>query len=317
MTGAAGATYLVIFRLVQGVGGAFLLANSAAILTDAFPANQRGMALGINNIVGVSGIVHRPGARRSAGPDQLAPGVPHLRPGRAVRDRLGLHEAARTEPPAEGREGRLARQHHVRARTDPDHGLDHVRDPSLRTPRDGLGQPAGAGSRRRRGAIADRLRDHRDAHRGADVPAAAAADPRIQRRHALNISGVRITWRPDVHVDHLAAGDLATSARRRLHADPATRRHLHAAVDGRDAHLGPAVRDPLRPLRLAPVRDRRDDRHRDRVRLPLAAADQLLLPGVRARAAVDGLLDGHVRLTEPRGGDEQPAARRTAAPAAR
>jgi MFS family permease len=56
MTGAAGATYLVVFRLFQGVGGAFLLANSSAILTDAFPANQRGMALGINNIVGVSGM---------------------------------------------------------------------------------------------------------------------------------------------------------------------------------------------------------------------------------------------------------------------
>ena len=56
MTGSAGATYLVVFRLFQGVGGAFLLANSAAILTDAFPANQRGMALGINNIVGVSGM---------------------------------------------------------------------------------------------------------------------------------------------------------------------------------------------------------------------------------------------------------------------
>ena len=56
MTGKAGATYLILFRLVQGVGGACLLANSAAILTDAFPANQRGMALGINNIVGVSGM---------------------------------------------------------------------------------------------------------------------------------------------------------------------------------------------------------------------------------------------------------------------
>ncbi len=56
MTGRAGATYLIGFRLVQGVGGACLLANSAAILTDAFPANQRGMALGINNIVGVSGL---------------------------------------------------------------------------------------------------------------------------------------------------------------------------------------------------------------------------------------------------------------------
>ena len=56
LTGAAGATYLVGFRLLQGAGGACLMANSAAILTDAFPANQRGMALGINNIVGVSGM---------------------------------------------------------------------------------------------------------------------------------------------------------------------------------------------------------------------------------------------------------------------
>jgi MFS family permease len=56
MTGTNGALFLVGFRIVQGVGGACLLANSAAILTDAFPANQRGMALGINNIVGVSGM---------------------------------------------------------------------------------------------------------------------------------------------------------------------------------------------------------------------------------------------------------------------
>ncbi len=56
MTGRAGATYLIVFRIVQGVGGACLLANAAAILTDAFPVNQRGMALGINNIVGVSGM---------------------------------------------------------------------------------------------------------------------------------------------------------------------------------------------------------------------------------------------------------------------
>jgi MFS family permease len=55
LTGPAGALYLIGFRVVQGVGGACLLANSAAIITDAFPPNQRGMALGINNIVGVSG----------------------------------------------------------------------------------------------------------------------------------------------------------------------------------------------------------------------------------------------------------------------
>ncbi len=56
MTGQAGAAYLIGFRILQGVGGACLLANAAAIITDAFPADQRGMALGINNIVGVSGL---------------------------------------------------------------------------------------------------------------------------------------------------------------------------------------------------------------------------------------------------------------------
>jgi MFS family permease len=50
MTGRDGAAYLIVFRIVQGVGAAFLLANAAAIITDAFPPNQRGMALGINNI---------------------------------------------------------------------------------------------------------------------------------------------------------------------------------------------------------------------------------------------------------------------------
>src|SRR5947208_7036418 len=56
MTGQGGALYLIVFRIFQGIGGACLLANAAAIITDAFPANQRGMALGINNIVGVSGM---------------------------------------------------------------------------------------------------------------------------------------------------------------------------------------------------------------------------------------------------------------------
>jgi MFS family permease len=56
LTGSSGADYLIILRIVQGVGGACLMANAAAIITDAFPAHQRGMALGINNIVGVSGM---------------------------------------------------------------------------------------------------------------------------------------------------------------------------------------------------------------------------------------------------------------------
>ena len=54
-TGNSAAMQIIIFRLVQGIGGAFLMANSTAILTDAFPPNQRGLAMGINMIAGTSG----------------------------------------------------------------------------------------------------------------------------------------------------------------------------------------------------------------------------------------------------------------------
>jgi EmrB/QacA subfamily drug resistance transporter len=55
MTGADGAIWLIIMRVFQGVGGAMVFANSAAILTDVFPSHQRGMALGINGVAGTSG----------------------------------------------------------------------------------------------------------------------------------------------------------------------------------------------------------------------------------------------------------------------
>ena len=55
MSGTAGALWLIIMRVFQGVGGAFLFANSSAILTDAFPQNQRGLALGINSVAAIAG----------------------------------------------------------------------------------------------------------------------------------------------------------------------------------------------------------------------------------------------------------------------
>lgn len=51
----AGALWLIGWRVIQGVGGAMLMALSAAILTDAFPSNQRGMALGFNMVAAVTG----------------------------------------------------------------------------------------------------------------------------------------------------------------------------------------------------------------------------------------------------------------------
>ncbi len=55
LTGGQGALWLILWRVVQAFGGAMLMANAAAILTDAFPANKRGMALGVNQIAGISG----------------------------------------------------------------------------------------------------------------------------------------------------------------------------------------------------------------------------------------------------------------------
>src|SRR4249919_1022121 len=55
LSGTAGVLYLIIMRLLQGVGGALLMANSSAIITDAFPADQRGLALGLNMVAGIAG----------------------------------------------------------------------------------------------------------------------------------------------------------------------------------------------------------------------------------------------------------------------
>ena len=55
MHGTAAALWLIFWRIVQGIGGAFLFANSTAILTDAFPSNQRGTALGLNSIAAIAG----------------------------------------------------------------------------------------------------------------------------------------------------------------------------------------------------------------------------------------------------------------------
>jgi len=56
-TGTLGAWELVGFRVVQGIGGAFLFANSAALITDAFPHDERGKALGINQVAAMGGSV--------------------------------------------------------------------------------------------------------------------------------------------------------------------------------------------------------------------------------------------------------------------
>jgi MFS family permease len=55
LSGAAGAVWLIAMRILQGIGAAFLMANSSAIVTDAFPEDQRGLALGINAVAAIAG----------------------------------------------------------------------------------------------------------------------------------------------------------------------------------------------------------------------------------------------------------------------
>ncbi len=55
MDGSQAALWMIVMRIGQGVGGAFLFANSSAILTDAFPHDQRGLALGVNAVAGIAG----------------------------------------------------------------------------------------------------------------------------------------------------------------------------------------------------------------------------------------------------------------------
>jgi EmrB/QacA subfamily drug resistance transporter len=54
-TGSTGAMEMIVMRVIQGIGGSMLFANSTAILTDAFPEDERGTAMGINMIAGIAG----------------------------------------------------------------------------------------------------------------------------------------------------------------------------------------------------------------------------------------------------------------------
>jgi EmrB/QacA subfamily drug resistance transporter len=57
---AANGTELILWRIVQGIGGAFLFANSGALVTDAFPREQLGLAMGTNTMVAAVGLVLGP-----------------------------------------------------------------------------------------------------------------------------------------------------------------------------------------------------------------------------------------------------------------
>ena len=170
MTGAAGALWLIIMRIFQGVGGAFLFANSSAILTDAFPENERGLALGINSVAAIAGSFL---GLLIGG--LLAPinwrlvflvSVPFGLFG-TVWAYYKLVDTGRRTAATH----RLGRQHHLRRRPHLAPGRDRLRDPALRRPHHGLDQPRRAGRHRRWHRHPDRLRGDRDP--GRRIPCSA------------------------------------------------------------------------------------------------------------------------------------------------
>ena len=219
MTGPAGAAYLIVFRIVQGIGAAFLLANAAAIITDAFPANQRGMALGINNIVGVSGMfvglvlggILAPIDWRLVFLISVPVGLFGT-----VWAYLKLEERSKPKPASIDWWGNITfALGLILIMVSVTYGIR----PYGISP-DGLEQPTGDRAAQRRRALAGCVRGDRAPGSRPDVPPAAFSHPRIHVRHAVDVSVGDRPWRADVHVDHLAAGHLAAPARVRLRQHP-------------------------------------------------------------------------------------------------
>ena len=281
----AGAMWLIVGRVVQGVGGAMLFANSTAILTDAFPAHQRGMALGINNVAAVAGSFL----------GLVIGGLLAEWDWRAVfwvsvpigdpRHGLGLPVAARHGRPPQV-EDRLVGQPHVRGRADraPGRRSPTGSSPTATTPTGWTNPWVLAGLV---GGVALLVAFVVIENRVAE-PMFSMHLFRIRPFAAGNLAGLLAADRPRrhaVHADHLAAGHLAPAARLRLRVDAAVGRHLPAAADRRLPRRRTDRGAALRPVRRPAVRHRRAGAgRRDLHRVP-ADPGRLRLLAVRPPAA--------------------------------
>ena len=186
-----GAMWLIGWRIVQGVGGAMLIANSTAILTDAFPAQQRGMALGINQIAGDRRQLRRPDRSAACWPRSTGGSVFWVNVPIGLFGTVWAYRSAARDRRAPA--GRIDWRGNVTFAV----GLigaarrHHLRHPALRRPHHGLDQPVGARRPDRRRRPAGRLLRHRDAGRRADVPPRAVPDPRLRRRQPRRPAGRR------------------------------------------------------------------------------------------------------------------------------
>ena len=142
LQGTAGALWLIVCRIIQGIGGGLPVRQLLGDPHRRLPGRPARPGARHQHGGGDRRLVHRPGAGRRPGPAGLATGVPRVGAGRPVRNRVGLLHAPGAGCPGGGQD-RLAGQPHLRRRPDLGAGRDHLRDPALRPPQHGMGQPVG------------------------------------------------------------------------------------------------------------------------------------------------------------------------------
>ena len=279
-TGPSGAMWLIFWRVVQAVGGSMLMANSPAILTDAFPPDQRGTAMGINQVAGISGSFFGLilGGVLAAVDWRLVflVSVP-IGIGGTIWSYLSLRETGvRTKAKIDwlgnltfafGLVGILA-------------GITYGIQPygghtmGWTSPLVLTGLLGGAALLTAFCFIELRVKQPMfDLHLLRIRPFAAGSAGHPARVHRPR--------RPAVHAHPLAAGHLAGAARLQLRGHPALVGHLPAAADVRLRRLRPGLGVAVGQARRPRLRLRRAAGVGAGVRRAAAAADQLPLPGLR------------------------------------
>ena len=269
--GTAAAWWLIGMRILQGVGGAMLLANSSAILTDAFPAHERGLALGLNQVAGIAGSFIGLVLGGVLGPISwryvFLVSVPFGVLG-TVWSYLKLRELGVRRPASLDwwgnvtfAAGLIAVLVGITYGIQPygGHTMGWTSPLVLTLIFGGLAVLALFCVIETR--VAEpmfRLALFRIRPFTAGQPGQPAVRP-----------GPR---RPDVHPDHLAAGHLPADPRLQLRADPAVGRDRHAAADRRLPDRRAGVRLAVRPVRRPALRHRRHGGRRGLVRAARAAA---------------------------------------------
>src|ERR1700745_425724 len=206
--GVAAAWWLIAMRILQAVGGAMLMANSSAILTDAFPAGERGLALGLNQVAAIAGSFIGLVLGGILGPISwryvFLVSVPFGVLG-TVWSYLKLRELGVRRPAALDWWGNLTfATGLIAVLVGITYGIQPYGGDTM-----GWHRPVGLGLFRGRGAaVVGGVRLERAGGRGADVPALAVPDPPVHRGQPGQPAVQPGPGRADVHPDHLAAGHL-------------------------------------------------------------------------------------------------------------